>query len=211
MGCWDGHGTVPSARSFADEERGSPSLRRQNSLPWKLLNHKAWSVQKCFQSRAVCGAASAMTLFSRRVCWKWPCGRESIKRPRDWGKGFGDLQGMSSEVSCSWTSASFLRWGLTAPTSWIPASGLMPVSLCLFSRLKCSTCGCLGGHGCWFLPVLFSKTRAAEVLEGSWCLIPLWGKGCVTWEAHVCKSFFSPTQGKTRKEKQGQSVEKLKL
>lgn len=28
---------------------------------------------------------------------------------------------------------------------------------------------------------------------------------------HVCKSLFSPTQGGTRKEKQGQSVEKLKL
>lgn len=128
--------TVPSARSFAEEEGGSHSLRRQNSLPWKLLNHKGWAVQKCFQSRAICGATSALTLFSRRVCWKWPCGRESRKGPRDWGDGFGDLQETSSEVSCSWTRASLLRWGLTF--LWLPpTSGLIPVSLCLLD-LTCS-------------------------------------------------------------------------
>lgn len=117
--------------------RGSPSERRQSSLPCKLLNHKGWSVQKCFQTRVICGATSALTQFSRREWWKWPCGRESRKEPRDRGEGFGDLQGMSSEVSCSWTSASLPRWGLTAPSSWIPAFGLMPVSLCLLD-LTCS-------------------------------------------------------------------------
>lgn len=138
---WDAevaHGAMPSARSFAEGEWGSPSLRRQeNSLPWKLLDHKGWSVQKCFQSRAVCGATSALTLFSRRGWWMWPCGRESRKGPRDWGKSFRDLQGISSEVSSSWSNVFLPRSGLTAPSLWTPASGLMPVSLCLLD-LTCS-------------------------------------------------------------------------
>lgn len=208
LGCWGEHGPIPSARSFAEDEWGFPSERRQSSLPCKLLNHKGWSVQKCFLTRVICGATSALTQFSRREWWKWPCGRESRKEPRDRGEGFGDLQGMSSEVSCSWTSASLPRWGLTAPSSWIPAFGLMPVSLCLLD-LTCSVGWSTQPWLSWstkelVLPVLFSRTNAAEALEGNWCLVRLWGKGCVTWGVNVCKSFFSPTQGATRRNRASQ-------